>query len=88
MRLTCPVCGERDHREFTYQGDAVMLERPAPGADTATWVDWLHLRDNPAGPTRELWYHEAGCCSWLVVERDTTTHAILSVDLLETSDAD
>ena len=22
MRITCPICGERDRREFTYQGDA------------------------------------------------------------------
>jgi heterotetrameric sarcosine oxidase delta subunit len=88
MRLNCPICGERDLREFTYQGDAVMLSRPDAEADSETWSAWLHLRDNPAGRTRELWYHEAGCCAWLVVERDTTTHAVLSVDLVETSDAD
>jgi sarcosine oxidase subunit delta len=31
--------------------------------------------------TRDLWYHHAGCTSWLVVERDTTTHDILRVEL-------
>ncbi|MEO0764140.1 MAG: sarcosine oxidase subunit delta, partial [Pseudomonadota bacterium] len=30
---------------------------------------------------RELWYHEAGDRSWLVVTRDTVTHEILSVAL-------
>ena len=45
MRLTCPICGERDRREFYYQGEAVMLERPAPDAGEAAWDDYLHLRD-------------------------------------------
>jgi sarcosine oxidase subunit delta len=65
-----------------------MLDRPAPGASVEAWADWLHLRDNPAGRTRDLWYHEAGCTSWLVVVRDTVTHEIFAVDLLESLDAD
>ncbi|MEO0903666.1 MAG: sarcosine oxidase subunit delta, partial [Pseudomonadota bacterium] len=36
-----------------------------------------------AGVTRELWCHEAGCGAWLVVERDTTTHAIHTVTFAE-----
>ncbi|MBW4983668.1 sarcosine oxidase subunit delta [Mameliella sp. CS4] len=88
MRLTCPICGDRDRREFYYQGDAVMLDRPDPGAPSQDWVDWLHLRDNPAGRARELWYHEAGCTAWLVVERDTVTHEVFSVGLVERADAD
>ncbi|MBV7396321.1 sarcosine oxidase subunit delta [Mameliella sediminis] len=88
MRLTCPICGTRDRREFYYQGDAVMLDRPAADAAAQVWADWLHLRDNPAGRTRELWYHEAGCTSWLVVERDTVTHEVFSVELVEAADAD
>jgi len=88
MRLNCPICGERDRREFYYQGDAAMLSRPDEGAGTQVWADWLHLRDNPAGRTRDLWYHEAGCTAWLVVERDTVTHQIFDVRLVETSDAD
>ncbi|MDD9729050.1 sarcosine oxidase subunit delta [Mameliella sp. AT18] len=88
MRLTCPICGDRDRREFYYQGDAAMLARPDPTAPVQDWADWLHLRDNPAGRTRELWYHEVGCTSWLVVERDTVTHEVFSVDLVERVDAD
>lgn len=83
MRLTCPICGERDRREFYYQGDASMLSRPDTGTAADVWADWLHLRDNPAGRTRDLWYHESGCTSWLVVERDTVTHEIFSVALVE-----
>ncbi|WP_167648850.1 sarcosine oxidase subunit delta [Mameliella alba] len=88
MRLNCPICGDRDRREFYYQGDAAMLARPDPAAPVQDWADWLHLRDNPAGRTRELWYHEVGCTSWLVVERDTVTHEVFSVDLVERVDAD
>ncbi len=76
MRLPCPLCGERDIREFGCTGAAVLLDRPAPDAGPAAWDDYLHLRDNPAGPVRELWYHAAGCAAWLVVERDTVTHAV------------
>ncbi|WP_425099733.1 sarcosine oxidase subunit delta [Tropicibacter sp. S64] len=88
MRLPCPLCGERDRREFYYQGAASMLDRPSAEAGVAEWSDYLHLRDNPAGRTRDLWYHEAGCGAWLVVERDTVTHAVYGASLVETRDAD
>ncbi|MEB8387442.1 sarcosine oxidase subunit delta [Rhodobacteraceae bacterium KMM 6894] len=81
MRIICPVCGERDRREFTYLGDAVLLERPDAGADPDAWDSYIHLRDNPEGETRDLWYHESGCAAWLVVTRDTRTHAVLGAHL-------
>lgn len=80
MRIHCPLCGERDRREFTCRGAAVALTRPDPDAGEAAWNDYVHLRDNPAGETRELWYHETGCSSWLVVTRDTRTHAVLACE--------
>ena len=76
MRITCPICGERDRREFYYQGDAVALRRPEVDDTPEDWDAYLHLRDNPAGPTRELWYHGGGCGAWLVVMRNTATHAV------------
>jgi sarcosine oxidase subunit delta len=81
MRLPCPICGERDRREFYYQGEAVALDRPAPDADERAWDDYLHNRDNPAGETRDLWYHDGGCGSWLVVHRNTVTHEVYSAEL-------
>ena len=81
MRISCPHCGPRDRREFTYQGDSLALDRPAPDAGTGAWDDYLHLRDNPAGDTRDLWYH-APCQSCLAVSRDTVTHAIHPVRAL------
>jgi len=38
----------------------------------------IYLRDNPAGPNDELWYHASGCRSWLRVTRHTQTHEILA----------
>ena len=81
MRIECPLCGARDRREFTYKGDALALERPAPDAPAQAWNDYVHFRDNLAGDTRELWYHERGCGAWLVVTRNTSTHQISSVTL-------
>jgi heterotetrameric sarcosine oxidase delta subunit len=77
MRIPCPFCGERDAREFTYLGDATVT-RPDPAAPEAErrFFDYVYLRDNPAGPHRELWYHAQGCRSWLKVERDTRTHRV------------
>lgn len=80
MRLTCPLCGPRDRREFYYYGAAVYLQRPAPDAPAAAWDDYLHTRDNPAGITQDLWYHEQGCGSWLKVTRNTVTHEIEAVE--------
>ncbi len=82
MRLTCPLCGPRDRREFTYYGAAVYADRPAAGAAPEAWDDYLHLRDNPAGETRDLWYHELGCTAWIEVTRDTVTHEIIATRLV------
>ena len=43
--------------------------------------DYMYLRDNPAGEHRELWYHEQGDRSWLVVTRNTLTHEITQVEM-------
>jgi len=76
MRLPCPLCGERDHREFTYK--SVALDRPTDEGWSDAWNDFIHLRDNPAGPQEELWWHGAGCGAWLVVTRDTRDHSVLN----------
>lgn len=80
MRLNCPLCGARDLREFTYLGADSYLDRPAQG-DAAGLDAYLHLRENPAGETAELWYHGMGCGAWLHVERSTVSHVIAKVTL-------
>ena len=51
------------------------------GASDEDMHDWAYLRDNPAGEHKELWYHEQGDRSWLVVTRNTLTHDIIDVKL-------
>ncbi|MEZ5478037.1 MAG: sarcosine oxidase subunit delta [Thiolinea sp.] len=83
MIIPHPLLGPRDAAEFVYLGDASLLQRPdwqAADADRQ-FHDYLYLRDNPAGVHRELWFHEQGDRSWLVVTRDTLSHAILKVEL-------
>jgi heterotetrameric sarcosine oxidase delta subunit len=79
MRIQCPYCGERDLSEFAYLGDA-GFKRPDPAAPDASeqFFVQVYLRDNPAGPFAELWYHASGCRSWLRVRRNTRTHEMLA----------
>jgi sarcosine oxidase subunit delta len=78
MRIPCPFCGERGNEEFAVLGAADPL-RPDPAAPLDAWVAYVHERPNAFGPHRELWQHVHGCRAWLIVERDTATHAVLSV---------
>jgi heterotetrameric sarcosine oxidase delta subunit len=74
--------GLRDAQEFVYLGAAEMMKRPdGMAAGIPEFHDWLYNRDNPAGEHRELWYHEQGDRSWLVVTRNTVTHEITKVEL-------
>ncbi|MCP4009682.1 MAG: sarcosine oxidase subunit delta [Proteobacteria bacterium] len=91
MIINHPLLGPRDSAEFVYLGDANLMNRPKwQGKDASQenidealdrFHDYLYLRDNPAGVHRELWYHEQGDRSWLVVTRNTISHEILDVSL-------
>ena len=76
LRIHCPVCGLRDETEFTYGGDATVRRPAMDDPEPAHWLDYVFKRDNPRGPHREYWHHLGGCRQWLVVERDTLTHAM------------
>lgn len=88
MRIPCPFCGPRDTTEFSYLGDASLVSRPAPDTADAPirFHEYLHERDNPDGPHRELWYHGSGCRSWLVVTRDTRTHWVERAEMVRSAD--
>ena len=83
MIINHPLLGPRDAAEFVYLGDPELINRPDWQADNAAkaFYEYLYLRDNPAGLHRELWYHEQGDRSWLVVTRNTLTHEISDVEL-------
>ena len=77
MRLACPFCGSRDVQEFVYRGSAEAIAADLAADQFAS----VYLRDNPAGTIDEHWYHAQGCRTWLIVTRDTRTHAIAAVRL-------
>ena len=83
MIINHPHLGPRDAAEFTILGDASLLKRPDWQSDDAdeAFYRYLYLRDNPAGLHRELWFHEQGDRSWLVVTRNTVTHEVVDVAL-------
>ena len=83
MLIPHPLLGLRDSQEFTYLGDASVMYRPDPEAPDAerAFCDHVFWRDNPAGVHRELWFHEQGDRSWLVVTRNTLSHEILGAEL-------
>lgn len=53
--------------------------RQAPTLGT----DYLHTRENPCGPARELWHHGDGCGAWLIVTRNTLTHEMIDCTLVQ-----
>ena len=83
MIINHPLLGPRDAQEFTYLGDASLIDRPDWQADDAAeqFYNYQYLRNNPASEHRELWFHEGGDRSWLVVTRNTVTHEISNVEL-------
>ena len=83
MIINHPLLGPRDAAEFVYLGDASLIDRPDWQSDTAAddFYEYQYLPDNPAGETRELWFHEQGDRAWRVVTRNTLTHKITKVEL-------
>lgn len=81
LRIPCPFCGERDHTEFRYGGDASRPRPRDPSAlDDKAWAEVLFLRDNPAGEHLEYWHHELGCRQWFRLVRDTRSHQVRLMD--------
>ena len=78
IRINCPFCGERDHSEFSYGGDA-SIQYPELDAPIQAWHDAVFMRENIRGLQSETWHHVGGCRMWLIIERDTQTHEIHTV---------
>lgn len=75
IQLPCPWCGYRNVNEFAYQGETA--HRPDPATTTPReWRTYLYIRDNPAGPVSEGWYHRAGCRRFFEAVRDTRDNTI------------
>lgn len=83
MIIPHPLLGPRDSQEFVYLGDSSLMDRPDPGSvdSEQLFYEYMYLRQNKAGIHKELWFHEQGDRSWLIVTRNTVTHEILEVTL-------
>jgi len=84
MIIEHPLLGPRDIHEFVYVGDASLLNRPKWDSEDAEqkFYEYMYLRKNSAGIHQELWFHQQGDRSWLVISRNTLTHEIIKVDLV------
>ena len=82
MIINHPILGPRDISEFVYYGDASLLDRPdwKNKNSDERFYEYVYLRKNNAGTHKELWFHQQGDRSWLVVTRNTKTHEIIKVE--------
>lgn len=80
IKITCPFCGARGHKEFDYIGDGARAYPDPATASEEDWHDYVYLRDNPRGPHREIWQHVAGCRRFIAVTRDTLTHEVIACE--------
>lgn len=80
MRLPCPHCGDRDEREFTWDGDAESL-RPRDPQDCSdeNWASYLFFVENRREADWERWCHSYGCGLWFYLQRDPVSHRVLAV---------
>jgi len=81
LRITCPICGERDGYEFVFGG-----EERGPRPEEATWTpqkwcDYVHMRKNIGGVQEEWWCHRKGCGLWFTIRRDTLTNRELKTSM-------
>ena len=86
MIINHPLLGPRDSEEFVYLGSADLIKRPTNWEKDVSgeeFYQYQYIRENIAGDHRELWYHEQGDQSWLVVTRNTLSHEILNVELAQ-----
>jgi len=63
--IKCPYCGDRDHSEFSYGGEAhiVRPKQPTELSDDQ-WAEYLFMRKNIKGLQYERWNHAHGCRRW------------------------
>ena len=65
--INCPYCGNRDHSEFSYGGEAHIVRPKHPTELTDDeWADYLFMRKNIKGLQYERWNHSHGCRRCLI----------------------
>ena len=73
-QLHCPFCGARELHEFEFR-------KTRANADSSAFSK-VYLRVDSVNLSVEYWQHVHGCRSWLLVQRNPSTGAVLGVDML------
>jgi sarcosine oxidase subunit delta len=81
LLIVCPYCGPRAGAEFAFERPIESIVHLDASPEEA--MRRLYTRDNPRGPSWELWRHAHGCGVWLKLHRDTATHEIAAAELFE-----
>ena len=83
----CPFCGLRDETEFHYSGEAGNPRPEGPDVSAEAWANYLWLRANPKGESREIWLHLT-CGEFFAMTRDTVSHAVAGSSALTSGGGD
>jgi heterotetrameric sarcosine oxidase delta subunit len=79
LLISCPYCGPRSLREFSYGGEAHIARPKQPEAQSDdAWAEYLFMRTNPKGLHLERWCHSHGCRRWFNAARHTVSDQILA----------
>jgi sarcosine oxidase subunit delta len=70
-QLHCPFCGARELHEFEFRNTRAKV--------TTSEFSKVYLRVDSTDLSVEYWQHVQGCRAWLLVERNPSTGAVLSV---------
>jgi heterotetrameric sarcosine oxidase delta subunit len=81
MLIPCPHCGPRAAAEFTFERPVESIVPLEATPDEA--IQRLYTRENPRGPSLELWRHAYGCRGWIKLLRNTLTHEISDVAAMD-----
>jgi len=74
-RLSCPFCGTRELREFTFH-------KSLPDDGAANEYQRTYERHSSLVLSVEHWQHVAGCRGWLLVRRNPSSGEVIDVRLL------
>jgi methylglutamate dehydrogenase subunit B len=71
-QLQCPFCGARELQEFEFRKTRANV--------TTSEFSKVYLRVDSIDLSVEYWQHVQGCRAWLLVERNPSTGAVLSIE--------
>jgi len=73
-QLHCPFCGARELHELEFRKTRANVGSSA--------FSQVYLRVDSQELSLEHWQHVQGCRAWLLVQRNPSTGAVLSVEML------